>query len=502
MNSNIVAGSNVYLAKTDDPRRDPDFIAQILDYDRLKEIVERRKIDPQISLLSREQMSIVHRGIRCTFAKNDPCFGPLPGGRNGCKCINIECSGIYDRPSFYGKAPWKGCNPDITEEYIKQWSPDPLAKKQYGNPESLRRYYIVDMVSDEEMSRYDSNPKNEGYEYPIPKNPVLPNEQDKKQKEQKYKIDPITGRKMVVIGYRWVITDNATYESEELLPIWGFVEEVEEKKEETVTRKKAKRIEKKQDIPQKKKKLVKPTEAIRDPDYDRKEEFEKAVAASIVDEIKLTDVDPDVINDEDDIVVLLDNPAELAFVSGTFLISAISHGMKTDMPVRLALIDDYLHFTDRSQVMISNTALKVGCREANVQAWKALSKRKEIALLQVAEREFYKFNYGDQKSRWTCRNMYGVTHVCVDQEDIRDIEKLSDGIYPVSLVDDGNTYMILEKNGELLGRLGKSFVDVINALKDTEEISGPPAMINGISLQVQGNKAEFLGMGHLKFIEY
>ena len=502
MNRNIAAGSNVYLSKENDPRHDPEFIAQILDYDRLKDIVERRKVDNRIPFLSSKQISIVHRGIRCTFAKNDPCIGPVAGGKNDCKCININCPGIYDQPSFYGKSPWKGCNPDITEEYIKQWTPDLDCKKQYGNPEQLRRYYIVDMVSDKEMSRYDSNPINEGYVYPIPPDPVVvPDGDDKKSKEAIYKIDPDTGRRMTIIGHRWVITDNASYEDEELLPIWGFVEEVEEKKGETSVRKKAKRIEKKQEEVSKKRN-TKTAAVIRDPDFKRKEEFEKAVAANIVEEIKLTDIDPNIISDEEELVVLLDNPAELAFVSGTFLISAILHGIDTNMPVQLALIDDYLKYTGKTYVMISNTVLKSGCKESNVQAWKTLAAKSEINLLHVAERDYYRFVYGDQKSCWTCRNMYGVTHVCVEHTDISEIASLSDGLYPVSLVDDGNSYMILKKNGDLLGRLGNTFVERIDTLKTTGEIAGTPANITGIALQVKDGKHEILGMGHLKFIEY
>ena len=66
-----------------------------------------------------------------------------------------------------------------------------------------------------------------------------------------------------------------------------------------------------------------------------------------------------------------------------------------------------------------------------------LGKKKEITLLHVAERDFYQFVYGDFDSRWTCRNMYGVTHVCLKRSDISEMEKLADGVYPVSLVDDG-----------------------------------------------------------------
>ena len=210
---------------------------------------------------------------------------------------------------------------------------------------------------------------------------------------------------------------------------------------------------------------------------------------------------PENISNEIDTVVLLDNPAELAFVSGTFLVSEIEHGIATEHSVRLALIDDYPSFADRKVVWLSNTALKRGCKESNVEAWKLLSERHDISQLNVAERDFYQFTYGDQKKRWTCRNMYGVTHVCIEQSDISEMDNLPDGVYPISLVDDGKTYMVLRKNAELLGRLGNTFVELIDALKNSGEISSLPATIS-ISLQVQNGKAEFLGMGHLKFIEY
>ena len=493
MESNIVAKSNVYLTREDNPWFDREFVSHVMDYDFLKKYADRHKYAPHIPLLSSEQMRIVHRGIRCVYAKNDPCIGPVKGGGIRCKCINKGCPGLYDG----AKPGWKGCNPGLTEDYVKQWTPNPEDKTLYANPKNLRRYYIVDMVSDEEMSRYESNPMDDGY-YPIPVNPVSSDPDSKGSGD--IKIDPETGKKMVVIGYRWVITDNASYENEQLLPIWGFVDEANET-EESVVRRKAKRIQKKQDTEQEKI-IGKKIRGGEDPDYERKEEFEKAVASAIISEIKLTDVDAEIIGDDEELVVLLDNPAELAFVSSTFLVSAIPHGIETDHSIKLALIDDFTNYTNWENVMISNTALKRGCRKTNVQAWKALSKRDEITQLHVAERDFYKFEYGDQISRWTCRNMYGVTHVCVDREDICEMDSLTDGIYPVSLVDDRSTYMILDKSGEVLGRLGESFVDMIDALKQAEEISGTPATINGISLLVKNGKTDFLGMGHLKFIEY
>ncbi len=496
--SNIVAGSNVYLSKTDDPRLDPNYIAQILDYDLLKAIIERRKVDRRIPLLSKEQMSIVHRGIRCTFAKNDPCIGYVEGEGIRVKCINVNCPGIKDRPSFYGTFPWKGCNPDVTEEYIRLWTPNSEEIKRYGNPKKLSRYYYVDMISDEEMKRYDSQPKNEGFEYPIPKEPEP--SLSPYMKEKIYKIDPKTGRKMVVIGRRLVITDNASYESDELIPIWGFVDEVEEEiTAPIVSRKKAKRIQKKQDEPVVRRRKSKVSDF--DSEYSRREEFEKAVSSNIVEEIKLTDIEQELF-EEESTIILCDNPAERSFISGTLLTSSIPHSILIDGSLRLALIDEYMKFIDYERVIVSSTVLKAGCKETNVPAWKNLATKNDIARLQVAEREFYKFVYGNQESRWTCRNMYGVTHVCIGKDDIIDLEDLSDGIYGVSFVENGDTYMIIDKREELLGYTSESFMELINALIDSNEISGKPAKINGIALKMDNGMIEILGMGHLKFSEY
>ena len=133
--------------------------------------------------------------------------------------------------------------------------------------------------------------------------------------------------------------------------------------------------------------------------------------------------------------------------------------------------------------------------------WKALADRTELRELRISEREYYEFSY-DSERRWTCRNMYGVTHVCVTSEDVKEIDKLEDGLYPVSLVDDGDSYMILRKNGDPLGHLGIGFVNLIKALKAQDQIAATPQVIKGISLKVVAGDVEILGMGHLKFIEY
>ena len=240
--SNIVAGSNVFLFRTDQPWWDPQFVAQIDDYQLLK-AVEARQTDYRVARFSKKQLSIIETDLRCVYAKTDPCWGySNEKKRVVSACINGKCPKI------------KECNPNYSPDEAAYWKTSNNEEQAYGFPRKQPRYYIVDMVSDEEMTRYYSNPKNEGFEYSVPRSPVLADE--KYDSNRKTKIDPATGRKMVVVGYNWMITDNASYESEELIPIWGYVEEVEEKKQ-PVTRKRAKRIEKLEEPRSIKKKLSK-----------------------------------------------------------------------------------------------------------------------------------------------------------------------------------------------------------------------------------------------------
>lgn len=490
MKSNIVAGSNVFLSRTDDPMHDPAFVSQVQDYPRLKEIEARKRIDSRVAKFEKPQEEILKTELRCVYAKSDPCWGYREDlKRVVSACINGACPRIGQ------------CNPSYSADEAAYWVTSNQERKLYGRPDKQRVYYIVDMISDEEMGRYISTPANEGFEYPTPKNPVLVNEQDVIPKEEKFRIDSKTGRKMAVVGYRWTITDNASYESEELIPLWDYVNEVAERQQERIAqRKKAKRIEKKQET------VTLPVLQVKkqdeeDPDYARKEEFEQSVSEHIAAEIKLTDLEGSLLEGSET-VILLANPAELEFVSSTFLVSGIEHGIIGSHNIMLALIDDYPKFASRPHVMISNTAMKAGCRKDNVQAWKKLAETASITLLHVSSRDYYLFSYGNQEERWTCRNMYGVTHVCVVPEDIARVDVKDDGLYPASLVENGTSYMILEKDGTPLGQLGKGFADMIMALKNAEEISGLPAVIQGVALRIQDGNPEILGMGHLKFIEY
>lgn len=480
--SNIIVGSNVYMCRTDNPIWDPEFVKQVQDYSMIKYISGRRQVDNRVASLVGNQGAILKTEMRCVYAPKDPCWGYKNSKKRVVSaCINGDCPKIYE------------CNPEYKKEDSVFWVTTGDERDLYKDPDKQTKYYFVDMISDEEMSRYVSDPGNAGINHRTPPAPVIPPPPPKE--DTSTRIDPKTGRKMVIIGYK-----KLPYPEEDGLPepIWGFVDEVEAEEKQTVIRR-AKKIEKKE--PKREKRVLqKAPEKTIDPDFVHKTEYEKAVIDHVVDEVRLTEYTADYIV-PGSTVILLDNPAEVAFVSSTLLVSGINHSILDKADVVLALVDDYGKYTSYEYVMISSTAVKTGCKEENVQAWKQLAQRENLVGLEIADRDFYQFSYGEE-TRWTCRNMYGITHVCVLDSDIQEIESISDGLYPVSIVDDRDCFMMCKKDGSLVGRLGKAFVDLIDAMKKSGDIASSPANIKGVSLKITNGKAEILGMGHLKFIEY
>lgn len=473
--SNIVAQSNVYPFKKDFPWYDSEFVSQVEDYSLLKKIFFLvHTVEP-----TPKQEEIMRTETRCMYAKNDPCWGYSDKAKKVvCACINGKCpKGIYF------------CNPNYKDENKKYWKTSKEDKALYGNPgnrKELPYYYLVDLISEEEMQKYDENAVDD-YEL---KHPVDPPDGGKPSDEKEYMIDPVTGKKMVVVGYEWKTTDNS-YDTISLVPIWGYVDEIEETKKPIVV-KRAKKIEKLKKLEPLKKNIFKS-------DLDR-EKVKKSVLDKITDTIKLIDLTADQLENEK-VVIFLDNPAELSFVSSTFVVSEIEHGIISNSNIRLALIEDIKKYSDIQTALVSSTVIKNECNDERIEAWDMLSKKNNLLRLEVSEREYYLFDRSNI-SRWTCRNMYGVTHVCVEPSDIEDFEKLKDGLYQVSIVEGGKSFMISDKNGNPLGKLNKRFGDLIEALKKNDEISGTPAVIKGITLKILNGKIDILGMGHLKFVEY
>lgn len=481
--SNIVAGSNVFLSREDDPRWDSNFVQQVQDYSKIKDISSRKETDFRIASLSASQHKILENEMRCIYAENDPCWGfSKDKNKVVCACINNRCPLILK------------CNPNYSDKEVKFWITSDEERRRYGDPNKLPLYYIVDMIPEDEMLRYECNPLNDGLEFLIKSNPVIKDSFEKKDTNQ-YKIDSKTGRKMVVIGHRWVLDNIGSYEGEELIPIWGYVDEVTETK--LTKRKKARRIEKKE--PEKSQKPIKRASNVSTDKHANKQEYEQLVKAALQDEYKLTDLSEDCFVEAHNLI-LVDNPAEQAYVSSMLLLSDVHHGYSKDDIVEIALIDEYEE-SNNDTIYITSTVIKNGCRAEGVKAWKSLSKCKELFSISVPDREYYEFKY-DETSRWCCRNLYGVTHVVIKDSDITDLEAMGEGEYSVSFVEDKMRYMILKKDGDIIGHLRSSFTEMIHALKEAGDIETNPAIIKGIRLIVKDNKATVLGMGNLKFIEY
>ena len=70
--------------------------------------------------------------------------------------------------------------------------------------------------------------------------------------------------------------------------------------------------------------------------------------------------------------ILMDNPAELAFVSSYLLNNSIMHGISTDQKVTLMVADKYKGSTDYKHIIISSTFLSNGCNDRNIQVWELL----------------------------------------------------------------------------------------------------------------------------------
>lgn len=328
--SNIIAGSNVYLVRTKIPFWDPDFVKQIRDPKILNDIKRRYKVETNVQKLDEKQMDISRRDRRCRYAKNDPCFGyDYESKHEICKCINGKCAKIYE------------CNPAYSKEYAETWQVSERDIQLYGDPkdkEKIPEYYLVDMISEEEMEIYDFL-DNDGKINPVPPPDIYVNnwKQDK------------NGKWLTIVGYRWVITDNASYEGAELVPIWRprDTEIVDSRKSHSP--KKAKRIEKKNFDSDMKEDNVAPALSA------RKAAHYKAIEKIVIGYINRTVNVVDILNNsflENKTTILLDNAAELALFSSYLLSNEILHGISMEQIVTLKMADQFKGGADNGRIKI------------------------------------------------------------------------------------------------------------------------------------------------------
>lgn len=476
LDSNIYVNSNVFYSVKDDPRCYDKFVDQIVDYEKLIQIKNRHNVDARVKELSEKQMAIVHTGIRCIYSKEDPCWGydkKLKKCR--CECINGKCPKIME------------CNPNYTKKIAEFWKKSEEDRKLYGNPEKQERYYLVDMVSDDEMLKYDVYPQNEGLEYYILKNPIK-KEPVKVSEKVETMIDPATGRKMYAIGYRWVITDSASYESEKLVPIWGYIDDFKEEK--VIKNKKAKIIEK---LDKKVKVSIKSEKV----ESDEIVEIKNSISDKFNGIYKLTELNPEAFADKR-VAIIVSNPAEKGYVESMLIATGIYISPMTN--INVFVIQDGYNDVTYDEIWLSNNLMKLKI-EDGYSVLLRLSELDNLFKLNISEREYFEILCNDGNSIWCCRNLYGITHICLNVEYFDIKKELDEGLYKIDVLNEDDKFC-LNCNGELIGNLNEKFKNLLTKLENDDYLPGEIKKIKSISIIVHNKKLRICGIANLQFVRY
>ena len=498
-NSNIIAGSNVYHCETDEPWFETEFMMQVKDPALLKEVEKRHGYDNRVKIPGL-QHTLLQYGKTCIYAKHDPCIGfDERVNKVRIACVNGDCPKIYK------------CNPLYKPEDTKLWNASVDDINKYGNPQDLQRYYIVDMISEEERLTYDIEPGNFGRDYSAAYHPIIEEVKDYKTfLPSNTRYEDGTGRKLYLVGYQWKCTDN-DYEDRDLVAIWAYEDELKITTPPRIH--KTELIKEKQVVETPK--VVAPAPVVKEekkaPEKDVNAELTKAEKKSIENNlqenisgsISLMDIEPYTYEDSR-VVIILDNPAEKAFVSMTLCENDIEHGYMETEQVLLLCADDVELIPESDVVLISSTFVDNGCFAENADLWKKLSRIPDLQLLQMVDREYFKYTDEDNRELWCCRNMYGITHVQLTETDIKKHDFDEDGIYKISLVCDtyAKCFKIVDEYSAFMGETSSDFFYVMRSLENNKELEDDLSSIINISIKIEDGNLQVLGMGYLKFMGY
>lgn len=496
--SNVIGGSNVYPCKSS-PLSDQKFVDQIEDYNYIRTIYKMQEFGQSAVHLTKKQMQLLEIEMRCVYAKSDPCWGYINGQGIQSRCIEGTCPRI------------KKCNPTYTLEQQEYWTMTEEAKVLYGHPDKQKKYYLVDLVSEEEMSRYFSEPKGAGIEFP-----PIPDLKPVVLKKRKAK-----DKGLVIIGYEETYFGDA---DNQLSPIWGYVDDTE-KEGELVTHQYGSRKEmihentrkvgensknkilKSIDIKPKIKEKVKETVSIV-LDEAKKFQYEKAVKDKLAGSYQFTKIIEELIKELSYgkiLNIILSNEAEMAYVSSMLLQANIAHEMELcDGKERVCLWKAQSMKVKISSgiIMISSAFIQQGCSLENETVWAWLGNISEINEMVVSGRDFFDFVGKDGQQRWGCRNLYGTTHLAIQSDDMK-ISASIEEEQAVTLMKDNKNYIILsKKNAEQLGVTTENLWGALESLKTAGEISEFPRLIVGLVLVKTSNSIKIKGIGHMKFDEY
>lgn len=492
-NSNIIIRSNIYPCK-EYLLQDTNYIAAIENYDLLKEISRRLSYSTK-NMFSSKQKEIVKTNLRCINSKNDPCWGYAEEEGICCKCVNGDCPRI------------KLCNPEYREEERRLWEQSELDTESYGLPHKQRKYYLVDLISDKEKAQYISEPGNAGvahpsiYEEPEPDTPK---------------------RKLIIIGYEG--TSFNDYEDEQLSPIYGYADEVDEHsffvmktagsyypskkstKEKTSRKNKTAKPE------------IKPEpvshyeeKSYSDVNADVIRIVENSVRGKVSGEYTVTDMSLEMISKLSSgkgLVLVFDNPAELAYVSGIMIKLGISHSYYSDKDESSQVILCTGQQLDSALItrnmLVSKSYLDIGSKGERQKSWELIDHKQSIGVISTDGREYREILVNKQK-RWICGNLYGATHVVLKPDDLEFIDELPDCEYNAFMEGDDNEREYSLYNADdmsFIGIAGKPFLTLLDKLKEYDEISNDPVQIKDICIRVSGGVINIMGIGHMLFDEY
>ena len=435
--SNIIGGSNIFLCNGN-PLQDQEFVNHVEDYKCIKEIKKQIDMRQSSVKLTPKQLELLRIEMRCALlTRPDPCWGYIDDIGVTSRCIKGDCPNI------------SSCNPTYSEAQEEYWTMSEETKKLYGDPKKMKKYYLLDLESDQEMMNYVSDPKGAGMEFPhiyIPK-PESESKQDNKQ---------------TIIGFERTYFGDA---DDELSPIYGMPDALSDETLLTSNR------------------------------YGRYIKTVSVSGSKRDDQILLSEITDTLLKNRSSAkrtTIVLANEAELAYVSWYLTQAGVEH--EVEMKFGPSKVD--LWKADTKGIVVGDVLL-VSSKQAKT---KHIFGAGLVYELIIQGRDFFSFKtrYGD---RWGCRNMYGATHLVVNATDISILGRVKET--EIILLKSEKDYRVVTvSDNELIGTTNAPLWDALVKLDLNGEISGFPKEISGLFIVRYGGDFRIKGIGHMKFDAY
>lgn len=194
------------------------------------------------------------------------------------------------------------------------------------------------------------------------------------------------------------------------------------------------------------------------------------------------------------------NPADRAYASSMLSAKKVEHGYYSASRIMLSIPGDEME-SDR-KIMVSGAFIDNGCCNETFSEWEILSALDSIDRLDTGIKDFVSLK-DENKIRWCCTDENGkITHVCIESSDIGGCFIGENSTVPVTLIKDGIRYAMFQKNGSPAGVVKSEFYRFLYRLDDSDQISGMPDRVTGISLVIHNGSFHVQGIGNLVLNEY